>query len=132
MPGWTPDILRIHFLDLLDEEIWDWSGGTVSARPAEAEHRALIDAARGELIEKGVKSEFCTGAILPAIEELYDKYHDQMLAGDVQAMGGVKFAQDLLTYLGGYVQLRRKAIHRIAERQFGKGNVLPFEEKKHA
>lgn len=103
--------------------------------PEQAEHTIERDqfyAARGELIEKGVKSEFWTGAILPAIEELYDKYHDQMLAGDVQAMGGVKFAQDLLTYLGGYVQLRRKAIHRIAERQFGKGNVLPFEEKKHA
>ena len=53
------------------------------------------------------------------------------MGGDLEATGGEKFAEDLITYLGGCAQMGRKAIHRIAERQFGKGNVLPFEEKKH-
>jgi hypothetical protein len=99
----------------------------------ETEHNIQRDqfvAARGDLIEKCVKSEFWTGAIYPAIELLYDEYHANMLNGDVQAMGGVKFAEDLVTMLGGFAQMGRKAIHRISERNFGKGNVLPFEEKR--
>ena len=102
--------------------------------PQQAEHTIERDqfiAARGELIEKLVKTDYWTGAILPAIEELYDKYHQARMGGDLEATGGEKFAEDLITYLGGCAQMGRKAIHRIAERQFGKGNVLPFEEKKH-
>lgn len=62
--GILPLFLPLHgddgviagFLDLLDEEIWDWSGGSVSARPADAEHRPLVESARAELIE-GVITE---------------------------------------------------------------------------
>ena len=85
-------------------------------------------AGRGEVIEQGIQSDFWTQGVLPAIETLYDAYHERMLTGDLQAMGGVKFAQDLLNLLGGQAQMGRKAIHRIAERNFGKKNVLPFKD----
>ena len=102
--------------------------------PQQAEHTIERDqfiAARGELIEKGVKTEFWTGAILPAIEMLYEQYHQNRMAGDLEATGGEKFAEDLIRILGGYTDMAKKAIHRIAERQFGKASVLPFEGKKH-
>ena len=62
--GVLPLFLPLHgddgtvagFIDLLDEELWDWSSGTVTVRPAEDEHRSLVDSARGELIE-GVITE---------------------------------------------------------------------------
>ena len=62
--GILPIFLPLHgddgtvagFIDLLDEEMWDWSSGSVSVRPAEDEHRSLVDSARNELIE-GVITE---------------------------------------------------------------------------
>jgi elongation factor G len=62
--GIQPLFLPLHgddgvvagFIDLLDEEIWDWSDGSVRVRPAEPEHRDLIESARGALIE-GVITE---------------------------------------------------------------------------
>ena len=62
--GILPLFLPLHgddgtvagFIDLLDEEMWDWSSGAVTVRPAEDEHRSLVDSARSELIE-GVITE---------------------------------------------------------------------------
>lgn len=62
--GIQPLFLPLHgddgvvagFIDLLDEEIWDWSGGSVQVRPADPEHRELVESARGALIE-GVITE---------------------------------------------------------------------------
>lgn len=62
--GIQPLFLPLHgddgivagFIDLLDEEMWDWSTGSVQVRPAEPEHRELIESARGALIE-GVITE---------------------------------------------------------------------------
>jgi elongation factor G len=62
--GILPLFLPLHgdegtvagFIDLLDEELWDWSAGQVSIRPADEEHRTLVETARGELIE-GVITE---------------------------------------------------------------------------
>ncbi len=62
--GILPLFLPLHgddgviagFVDLLDEELWDWSEGAVSVREAESEHRDLIDGARSNLIE-GVITE---------------------------------------------------------------------------
>ncbi len=57
--GILPIFLPLHgddgtvagFIDLLDEEMWDWSSGSVDVRAAEDEHRSLVDSARSELIE---------------------------------------------------------------------------------
>lgn len=62
--GILPLFLPLHgddgtvagFIDLLDEEMWDWSSDSVSVRPAEDEHRSLVESARGALIE-GVITE---------------------------------------------------------------------------
>lgn len=62
--GILPLFLPLHgddgvvagFIDLLDEQLWDWSGPSVVVRPADDEHRALVDSARGDLIE-GVITE---------------------------------------------------------------------------
>lgn len=62
--GIQPLFLPLHgddgivagFIDLLDEEVWDWSSGSVQVRPADPEHRDLIESARGALIE-GVITE---------------------------------------------------------------------------
>ena len=62
--GILPLFLPLHgddgivagFIDLLDEQVWDWSAGAVAVRDPESEHRDLIDAARNELIE-GVITE---------------------------------------------------------------------------
>jgi elongation factor G len=62
--GILPLFLPLHadsgvvagFVDLLDEQLWDWSTGTVTVRDAEAEHRSLIDGSRNDLIE-GVITE---------------------------------------------------------------------------
>ena len=62
--GILPLFLPLHgddgvvagFIDLLDEQVWDWSTGAVVVRDPEAVHRDLIDAARNELIE-GVITE---------------------------------------------------------------------------
>lgn len=62
--GILPLFLPLHadngvvagFIDLLDEQIWDWSSGAVTVRDPEDEHRDLIANARGELIE-GVITE---------------------------------------------------------------------------
>ena len=43
------------FLDLLDENVWDWSDG-LQIRPADPEHITLVESARAELIE-GVITE---------------------------------------------------------------------------
>ena len=62
--GILPLFLPLHgddatvagFIDLLDEEMWDWTTGNVTVRPAEDEHRSLVDTARSALIE-GVITE---------------------------------------------------------------------------
>ncbi len=62
--GILPLFLPLHadngvvagFIDLLDEQVWDWSGGVPAVRDPEAEHRDLIANARAELIE-GVITE---------------------------------------------------------------------------
>lgn len=62
--GILPLFLPLHgddgivagFIDLLDEEVWDWSSGSVQVRPADPEHRDLVESARGALIE-GVITE---------------------------------------------------------------------------
>ena len=62
--GVLPLFLPLHgddgvvagFVDLLDEQLWDWSSGTVAVTPAEERHRELIENERGSLIE-GVVTE---------------------------------------------------------------------------
>ncbi len=62
--GVLPLFLPVHgddgvvagFIDLLDEQIWDWSSGSVSVTEAEDRHRELIESERGSLIE-GVVTE---------------------------------------------------------------------------
>ncbi len=62
--GILPLFLPLHddagvvagFLDVLDEQVWDWSAGKVAVREADPEHRALMDNARTDLIE-GVITE---------------------------------------------------------------------------
>jgi elongation factor G len=62
--GILPLFLPLHgddgtvagFIDLLDEEMWDWTSGSVTVRPAEDEHRSLVESARSALIE-GVITE---------------------------------------------------------------------------
>jgi len=62
--GVLPLFLPLHgddgvvagFIDLLDEQLWDWSSGSVAVTDAEDRHRELIEAERGALIE-GVVTE---------------------------------------------------------------------------
>ena len=62
--GLLPLFLPVHgddnvvagFIDLLDEQIWDWSSGSVQVKPAEDRHKELIETERGSLIE-GVVTE---------------------------------------------------------------------------
>ena len=62
--GVLPLFLPLHgddgvvagFIDLLDEQLWDWSGGSVVVTDAEDRHRELIETERGALIE-GVVTE---------------------------------------------------------------------------
>lgn len=62
--GVMPLFLPVHgddgvvagFIDLLDEQIWDWSSGTVAITDAEDRHRELIESERASLIE-GVVTE---------------------------------------------------------------------------
>ena len=62
--GVLPLFLPVHgdddvvagFIDLLDEQIWDWSTGSVVVTEAEERHRELIETERGSLIE-GVVTE---------------------------------------------------------------------------
>jgi elongation factor G len=62
--GVLPLFLPLHgdngvvagFIDLLDEQLWDWSNGSVAVTPAEDRHRELIETERGALIE-GVVTE---------------------------------------------------------------------------
>ncbi len=62
--GVMPLFLPVHgddesvagFIDLLDEQIWDWSSGSVVVTDAEDRHRELIETERGSLIE-GVVTE---------------------------------------------------------------------------
>ena len=62
--GVLPLFLPVHgdddvvagFIDLLDEQIWDWSTGSVAVTPAEERHSELIETERGSLIE-GVVTE---------------------------------------------------------------------------
>ena len=62
--GVLPLFLPLHgddgvvagFIDLLDEQLWDWSVSPVSVRDAEDEHRSLVDGPRTALIE-GVITE---------------------------------------------------------------------------
>ena len=62
--GVLPLFLPLHgdddtvagFIDLLDEQIWDWSTGTLQVRDAEDRHKELIETERGVLIE-GVVTE---------------------------------------------------------------------------
>lgn len=62
--GVLPLFLPVHgddgvvagFIDLLDEQIWDWSGGAAVVTAAEDRHRELIESERASLIE-GVVTE---------------------------------------------------------------------------
>lgn len=62
--GVLPLFLPLHgddevvagFIDLLDEQLWDWSSGSVVVSAAEDRHRELIETERGALIE-GVVTE---------------------------------------------------------------------------
>ena len=62
--GVQPLFLPVHgddgvvagFIDLLDEQIWDWSTGSAVVVEAEDRHRELIETERGSLIE-GVVTE---------------------------------------------------------------------------
>ena len=62
--GVLPLFLPLHgddgvvagFIDLLDEQLWDWSSGSVTVTEAEDRHRELIESERGALIE-GVVTE---------------------------------------------------------------------------
>lgn len=62
--GVLPLVLPVHgddesvagFMDLLDEQIWDWSTGSVVVTDAEDRHRELIESERSALIE-GVVTE---------------------------------------------------------------------------
>jgi len=62
--GVLPLFLPLHgddgvvagFIDLLDEQLWDWSSGSVVVTDAEDRHRELIETERGALIE-GVVTE---------------------------------------------------------------------------
>jgi elongation factor G len=84
--GVLPLFLPVHgdddvvagFIDLLDEQIWDWSSGSVVVTPAEDRHRELIETERGSLIE-GVVTE-------SEDEELMDRF-----------IGGEHVEVDLLT-----------------------------------
>jgi elongation factor G len=72
--GVLPLFLPVHgddgvvagFIDLLDEQIWDWSTGSAVVTEAEDRHRELIEAERGSLIE-GVVTE-------SEDEELMDRF----------------------------------------------------------
>ena len=84
--GVLPLFLPVHgdddvvagFIDLLDEQIWDWSSGSVVVTEAEDRHRELIETERGSLIE-GVVTE-------SEDEELMDRF-----------IGGEHVEVDLLT-----------------------------------
>ncbi len=60
--GVQPLFLPIHgdddsivgFIDLLDEQIWHWTDGSLQVTEAEARHRELIESERGALIEEVV------------------------------------------------------------------------------
>lgn len=83
---------------------------------------------RGALAKELSESKFWDDLILPVLEILHEQYLEQAMSGDSEKMGGVKFARDFVTYLGGSHKLGQEAIHRIAVRQFGKKNVLPFRD----
>jgi elongation factor G len=56
LPLFGDDDVVAGFIDLLDEQLWDWSSGTVVVTDAEDRHRELIETERGSLIE-GVVTE---------------------------------------------------------------------------
>jgi elongation factor G len=56
LPLFGDDEVIAGFIDLLDEQIWDWSSGSVLVTDAEERHRELIETERGSLIE-GVVTE---------------------------------------------------------------------------
>ena len=87
-------------------------------------------AGRGELADRFIASEFWNGLVLPAIEELYEDYLSSARQNSEKGLGGVHFAEDLVKLLAGYSYLGKRAVHRIAERTFGKDNVLPFKDEK--
>ncbi len=84
--GVLPIFLPLHgdddvvagFIDLLDEQIWDWSEGSVTVKDAEDRHRELIETERASLIE-GVVTE-------SEDEELMDRF-----------IGGEHVEVDMLT-----------------------------------
>ena len=56
LPVHGDDGVVAGFIDLLDEQIWDWSTGSAVVTDAEDRHRELIETERGSLIE-GVVTE---------------------------------------------------------------------------
>jgi elongation factor G len=54
LPIHGDDGVVIGFIDLLDEQIWHWSSGSVAMDPAEERHRELIESERANLIESVV------------------------------------------------------------------------------
>jgi len=56
LPMHGDDGVVAGFIDLLDEQIWDWSAGALSVRDSEERHKELIETERASLIE-GVVTE---------------------------------------------------------------------------
>jgi elongation factor G len=56
LPLHGDDGVVVGFIDLLDEQLWDWTSGTVVVTAAEERHRELIETERASLIE-GVVTE---------------------------------------------------------------------------
>lgn len=54
LPIHGDDGVVVGFIDLLDEQIWHWSSGSLAIDPAEQRHRELIESERAGLIESVV------------------------------------------------------------------------------
>jgi elongation factor G len=88
--GVLPLFLPLHgdddvvagFIDLLDEQLWDWSSGSVEVRDSDERHKELIETERGSLIE-GVVTE-------SEDEDLMERFiggehvENDLLAGDLE------------------------------------------------
>lgn len=61
--------------------------------------------------------------LFPLLDALYTRYQRVMVAGDNEARGGLRFAEDFQHLIAGTITLGQQAMKRIAERRFGKETV---------